>query len=698
MRFSPGLLDEIRARVPLSEVVARRVSWDRRKSQPARGDFWACCPFHQEKTPSFHVDDRRGRYKCFGCGASGDHFRFLTETEGLAFPEAVERLAEQAGVALPAPDPQAAARAAERASLAEICEMAARFFQDALAMSGGEQARDYVARRRLRPETLREFRIGFAPNGRDALKRHLIGKGVDEASMVEAGLVIRPEDGRPSYDRFRNRLMIPIQDERGRVIAFGGRTLDPDGQPKYLNSPETPLFHKGAMVFNFHRAREPAHRSGQAVVVEGYMDAIAIAQAGMGNVVAALGTAFTEEQVGRLWRLAPEPVICFDGDAAGIAAAHRAVDRILPGLRSGHSFGFVFLPDGKDPDDLIAQGGLAAFTKALAGSQPLIDVLWSREVDAARIDTPERRAALEKSLDDLVRTIADERVRRGYQLDIRLRLSNLFYRQARAARGQGGGQGFGQGGGQGFGQGFGQGGALQQAPSGPARGSDLPESSMFGHERMLCGLCLKYPELLERHVERLAQAQFGDLLHARFRDELCRIATELHDVPVSGFFETLDARFLQILSEALDGPEEAGSGSGGGSGSGSGSGSGGGRRMVARFHDLLQRLPILRHEPPAEFIEDLFCHTLDVLELRALEQDLDAELAALGDGLDEADWERIRAQSQDLARRREECARIEQEIAERGKVFRSARPVAATPAGAAARARAAIAQGAAAGG
>ncbi|WP_186394065.1 DNA primase [Stappia sp. TSB10GB4] len=678
MRFSPGLLDEIRARVPLSEVVARRVSWDRRKSQPARGDFWACCPFHQEKTPSFHVDDRRGRYKCFGCGASGDHFRFLTETEGLAFPEAVERLAEQAGVALPAPDPQAAARAAERASLAEICEMAARFFQDALAMSGGEQARDYVARRRLRPETVREFRIGFAPNGRDALKRHLVSKGVDETSMVEAGLVIRPEDGRPTYDRFRNRLMIPIQDERGRVIAFGGRTLDPDGQPKYLNSPETPLFHKGAMVFNFHRAREPAHRSGQAVVVEGYMDAIAIAQAGMGNVVAALGTAFTEEQVGRLWRLAPEPVICFDGDAAGIAAAHRAVDRILPGLRSGHSFSFVFLPDGKDPDDLIAQGGLAAFTKALAGSQPLIDVLWSREVDAARIDTPERRAALEKSLDDLVRTIADERVRRGYQLDIRLRLSNLFYRQARAARGQGSGQGSGQS--------FGQAGAVQQAPSGPARGSDLPGSSMFGHERMLCGLCLKYPELLERHVERLAQAQFGDVLHARFRDELCRIATELQDVPVSGFFETLDTRFFQILSEALDEPDEAGSGSGGG------------RRMIARFHDLLQRLPILRHEPPAEFIEDLFCHTLDVLELRALEQDLDAELAALGDGLDEADWERIRAQSQDLARRREECARIEQEIAERGKVFRSARPAAATPAGAAARARAAIAQGAAAGG
>ncbi|WP_349357752.1 DNA primase [Stappia sp.] len=646
MRFSPGLLDEIRDRLPISDVVARRVSWDRRKSQPARGDFWACCPFHQEKTPSFHVDDRRGRYKCFGCGASGDHFRFLTETEGLSFPEAVERLAEQAGVPLPAPDPQAAARAERRAGLAEICEMAARFFQDEFATSSGEAARAYVARRKLLPETLREFRFGYAPNGRDALKRHLIGKGVDEAQMIEAGLVIRPDDGRASYDRFRNRLMIPIQDDRGRVIAFGGRTLDPDGQPKYLNSPETPLFHKGTMVFNFHRAREPAHRSGQAIVVEGYMDAIAIWQAGMRNVVAALGTAFTEEQVARLWRLAPEPVVCFDGDAAGVSAAHRAVDRILPGLKSGYSFGFVFLPDGKDPDDLIQTGGRETFAGALSGSRPLIEVLWEREVQAARIDTPERRAALEKSLDDLVRTIADERVRRGYQLDIRLRLSNLFYQQARAQRGAGGARPARRPGASGA-----------EEPSLPARGGDLPETTMFGNERILCGLCLKYPHLLERHVERLSTAGFGDALHARFRDELCRIATELEDVPVSRFFETLDTRFYQILSEAL-GEGEAGPMHEPGA------------RGQARFRDLAQRLPILRFDPPVDFVEDLFAHYLDLLELRAAEADLEEELASLGDTLEEGDWERIRAHSQDLARRREECARDEHALAERARQLR----------------------------
>lgn len=652
MRFSPALLDEIRARLPLSEVVARRVSWDRRKSQPARGDFWACCPFHQEKTPSFHVDDRRGRYKCFGCGASGDHFRFLTETEGLAFPEAVERLAGQAGVVLPAPDPREAARAERRAGLAEICEMAARFFQDQLALSGGEAARAYVARRGLKPDTLRTFRIGYAPGTRDALKRHLTGKGVDEEDMVEAGLVIRPDDGRPGYDRFRNRLMIPIEDDRGRVVAFGGRTLDPDGQPKYLNSPETPLFHKGSMVFNFHRAREPAHRSGQAIVVEGYLDAIAVWQAGIGNVVAALGTAFTEEQVARLWRLAPEPVICFDGDAAGIAAAHRAVDRILPGLRSGCSFGFVFLPDGKDPDDLVREGGAAAFQRELAGARPLIDVLWEREAAAARIDTPERRAALEKALDDLTRTIADERVRRGYQLDIRLRLSNLFYRESRARREAGRESGRDAGRGRGAG--------TFAEPAGEARGADLPGGSLFGNERTLCGLCLRYPELLERHVERVSRAVFGDRLHAAFRDELCRIATELQDVPVAGFFDTLDRRFYQILSEALDDDEVPG---------GAAAASGG-----ARFRDLLQRLPILRHDPPDDFIEDLFCHLLDVLETRALAEDLDAELAALADGVDEDAWQRIRAQSQDLSRRREECARAEQELADRAKAIRAARP------------------------
>ncbi|MEZ5841917.1 MAG: DNA primase, partial [Hyphomicrobiales bacterium] len=295
MRFTSQFLDAIRARLPLSEIVGRRVTWDRRKSQPAKGDFWACCPFHQEKTPSFHCDDRRGHYHCFGCGASGDHFRFLVETEGMAFPEAVERLAHDAGLQLPARDPETERREKKRNSLADVVEMACRFFEESLRGPQGATARDYAARRKLTRETLAEFRFGFAPDGRDTLKRHLLQQGIDEQALVEAGLVIKPEDGRPSYDRFRNRLIVPIQDMRGRVVAFGGRTIDPDREPKYLNSPETALFHKGSMLFNAHRARKAAYDSGAVIVVEGYLDAIAVHQAGVEAVVATLGTAFTED-------------------------------------------------------------------------------------------------------------------------------------------------------------------------------------------------------------------------------------------------------------------------------------------------------------------------------------------------------------------------------------------------------------------
>ncbi|ADZ69694.1 DNA primase [Polymorphum gilvum] len=639
MRFDNRLLDEIRARLNLSDIVGRRVTWDRRKTQPGKGDFWACCPFHQEKSPSFHVDDRRGRYKCFGCGASGDHFRFLTDTEGLSFPEAVERLAGQAGVALPAPDPQAARRERKRASLAEVCEMAARFFQMDFAGPRGEVARAYAARRNLSPATLQEFRVGFAPESRDALKRHLTAQGVDEAAMVEAGLVIKPDDGRPSYDRFRGRLMIPIHDERGRVVAFGGRTLDPNGQPKYLNSPETPLFHKGVMLFNVHRAREPAFKAGQAVVVEGYLDAIALWQAGLKHVVATLGTAFTEDQIIRLWKLAPEPVVCFDGDAAGVAAAHRAIDRIFPVLRSGCSFQFCFLPDGQDPDDLIRARGLAGFLEEVRRAQPLSEAVWEREVSVASLDTPERKAALEKRFEDLIATIRDERVRRRYQLDIRFRLSNLFFERARRS------------------------GAAAGAAARPAALARVsaPEGPMFGTERLVCGLCVRYPDLLDRHIERIAALGFADELHARFRDELCRVATDLDATSVADFFESLDERFYQILSEVMAAKPE----------------SNGSPPARAGFSDLLQRFPLLRNDPPEDFVEAVFLHFLDGLELRALERELQQELGG-EDDVDEEAWNRIRGLSQDLARRREECAREEAALAEWAKKLRSPQGVGAT--------------------
>lgn len=640
MRFDNRLLDEIRARLTLSDLVGRRVTWDRRKTQPGKGDYWACCPFHQEKSPSFHVDDRRNRYKCFGCGASGDHFRFLTDSEGLSFPEAVERLAEQAGVALPAPDPQAARREQKRAGLADVCEMAARFFQGEYSGTRGHDARSYTARRGLTPETLSEFRFGYAPDGRDALKRHLLENNVTEDVMIEAGLVIKPENGRPSYDRFRGRLMIPIHDERGRVVAFGGRTLSPEGQPKYLNSPETPLFHKGVMLFNAHRAREPAFKHGQAIVVEGYLDAIALWQAGIKHVVATLGTAFTEDQVMRLWKYAAEPVVCFDGDVAGVSAAHRAIDRIFPVLKSGYSFQFCFLPDGMDPDDLINSRGLVGFDEQIARAQPLSAVVWDREISVSSIDTPERKAALEKRFDDLIATIQDQRVRRRYQLDLKFKLSNLFFDQAR------------------------QRGSFKKNGSPKERGLagaltarvNAPDTPMFGTERLICGLCVRYPELLDRHLERIAGLWFSDDLHGRFRDALCHLVSNLEGTPVSEMARSSDESLQSLLRELLpDGAADRPKALRGGA-----------------FSALVQRFPLLRNDPPEDFVEAVFLHFLDVLELRALEQELESETTEAETDLNEAAWNRIQAVSRDLSRRREECAREEAELAERAKKMKSA--------------------------
>ncbi len=644
MRFEPRLLDEIRARLTLSDVVGRRVTWDRRKTQPGKGDYWACCPFHQEKSPSFHVDDRRNRYKCFGCGASGDHFTFLCETEGLSFPEAVERLAEQSGVGLPAPDPQAARREKKRAGLADICEMAAQFFQAEFAGPRGDTARAYTQKRGLTPDTLREFRFGFAPESRDALRGYLAAREIPEAAMIEAGLIIKPEDGRPSYDRFRGRLMIPIQDDRGRVVAFGGRTLSPDGQPKYLNSPETPLFHKGVMLFNAHRAREPAFKSGEAVVVEGYLDAIALWQAGIHHVVASLGTAFTEDQVVRLWKFAPEPVICFDGDAAGVSAAHRAIDRIFPVLKSGYSFQFCFLPDGMDPDDLIKQRGVAGFHDEVERAQSLFDVVWEREISVSRLDTPERKAALEKRFDDLIATIRDERVRRRYQLDLKFKLSNLFFEQARQSRQ--GGKG-GKGGGS----------ADAASPLGTAR-ERVAASHDFGTERLVLGLSMRFPHLLDRNFERFSRLPFANDLHRQLRDILCRIVDDLEATPISDLTSAFEEPLRDIMGEMM--LETIGMQ----------------QQRGAEFSALIHRFPLLKSNPPEDFIEAAYLHFLDVLELNALEDELSSELATADEQLDENSWMRIQALTQDLSRRREECARDEADLAERAKKIRTAPPVA----------------------
>ncbi|MEO0498895.1 MAG: DNA primase, partial [Pseudomonadota bacterium] len=337
MRFTPTFLDEIRDRVPISSVIGRSVTWDKRKTQVGKGDFWACCPFHGEKSPSFHCEDRKGRYYCFGCGASGDHLRFMTEHNGLSFPEAVEQLAAEAGVPMPERDEQAERKEQERASLYDVMNLAQDWFQQQLQTADGAKARAYLRDRGLSGEVQQHFGMGFAPDVRNGLKQHLAGKGVTAHDMEQAGLVVHGEGIAVSYDRFRGRVMFPIHDSRGRVIAFGGRALSPDVPAKYLNSPETPLFSKGAIVYNHHRARKPAADQGAVIAAEGYMDVIALAAGGFHNAVAPLGTALTDRQLEIMWRMTPEPTLCFDGDKAGLKAAHRAADTALPHLKPGRS-------------------------------------------------------------------------------------------------------------------------------------------------------------------------------------------------------------------------------------------------------------------------------------------------------------------------------------------------------------------------
>jgi DNA primase len=416
MRFPPSLLDEIRARLPVSQVVARKVALKR-----AGRELKGLSPFKQERTPSFFVNDHKGSWFDFSSGQNGDIFKFVMLTEGLSFPEAVERLAEEAGLPLPKASPKEAQQEDERARLYAVLEAAARFFEAQLARPIGSEARRYLDKRGLTAGAIARFRLGYAPNDRSALREQLAKAGFSAAAMTASGMLVAGEDIPVAYDRFRHRIMFPITDMKGRVIAFGGRALDPDAPAKYLNSPETPLFHKGAILYNAHNARGATHDKGQVIAVEGYMDAIALSEAGFPQTVAPLGTALTEDQVRLLWRMAPEPVLCFDGDAAGRRAAFRAVETVLPHLKPGFSVQFAFLPDGLDPDDLIRQYGAAAFQEILDNkTSPLFDVLIEREERQGQPSlTPEQRASLEARLQGLVARITDRGVREQYARELR---------------------------------------------------------------------------------------------------------------------------------------------------------------------------------------------------------------------------------------------------------------------------------------
>jgi DNA primase len=415
--LTPAFLDELRARTLLSALIGKTTKITR-----AGREWKACCPFHNEKTPSFTINDDKGFYHCFGCGAHGDAIRWMTDQRGLPFIDAVKELAQAAGMEVPAPDKQSAERAERAKGLHDAMQAASDWFEAQLGGIDGAVARALLERRGIRDETRRAFGLGYAPDSRGKLKTALRDFG--DPMLVEAGLLIAVDDKAP-YDRFRGRLMIPIRDPRGRPIAFGGRIIG-EGEPKYLNSPETPLFDKGRTLYNLDRALPAARKSGRIVAVEGYMDVIALAQAGFAEAVAPLGTALTEHQLERLWRIADVPVLCFDGDAAGQKAAIRAAHRALPMLAPGRSLSFVTLPDGLDPDDLVRTRGAAAFEALLASPEPLVERLWRHELAAEPLDTPEQRAGLKARLQELARGIGHAGVRDEYLSEFRRRCDAHF--------------------------------------------------------------------------------------------------------------------------------------------------------------------------------------------------------------------------------------------------------------------------------
>jgi DNA primase len=520
MAFPPYFLEELRRRLSLANTVSRRVKLQRRGRE-----FVGLCPFHKEKTPSFSVVEEKGFYHCFGCGAHGDVISFTMQTGNQSFPEAVETLAREAGLEVPEATPEERERAQRRTTLRGALDAAAHWFEEQLHGAAGREALAYLGKRGLDVDTVRRFRLGFAPDRRSALKQAL-GKTFPEPLLIEAGLLRKPtaeseEGGLESYDYFRGRVIFPIADRGGRIIAFGGRTLG-EGQPKYLNSPDTPLFEKGRVLYGWAQARAAAGGAGPVIVVEGYMDVIALQRAGFVGAVAPLGTALTERQIEELWRIAPEPILCFDGDAAGLRAAGRAADRALPLLKPGYTLRLATLPEGEDPDTLVLRHGVQAMREILDRARPLAEFLWTLESHAGPLDTPERRAALERRLEDRAKQIADRGVHTHYLRFFREKTFEIFRGprfRPRAAPGRGR--------------------PPWQKPSPPPvePPPQSPAALARRQEEVILAIFLNHPHLLGEGAEELAQLEFsaGDL------DRLCREILHVHSLRPD-----LDADALQL--------------------------------------------------------------------------------------------------------------------------------------------------------
>jgi DNA primase len=523
MRFPPSFLEEIKARLKVSEVVRSRV-----KLTKAGREWRGLSPFTSEKTPSFFVNDQKGAWFDFSAGRNGNIFDFVMETEGLSFAEAVERLAAMAGLAVPKPSREAEAHERARASLHDVLEQATHYYSATLAGRGGSRAQAYLECRGLTPQIQARFRLGFALDEKYALRDHLAGKGISAELMIEAGLLVHGEGIAVPYDRFRDRIMFPICDPAGKVIAFGGRALAKDAQAKYLNSPETRLFHKGSVLYNHHNARKAAHETGRVIAVEGYIDVIAMTAAGFPEVVAPMGTALTPEHCALLWRLAEVPILCFDGDRAGRKAAYRAIDTALPLVGPGRSLSFALLPDGQDPDELIRSDGPGALAECLAAARPLVDLVFLRETEAGSFATPEQKAGLERRLREVAREIGDPILRRYYEAEFETRLLGVFGASAgqhpqRRARGPQGSVSSTR-----FQGPFRVTEAAGRSKSPPSLSPSLKNSPLLRparaglppREGLILLLVLNHPGLLERHAEVIAEAEFtnaeADALRAMF--------------------------------------------------------------------------------------------------------------------------------------------------------------------------------------
>ncbi|WP_370287394.1 DNA primase [Pseudooceanicola nanhaiensis] len=536
MALPPGFLDELRTRTSLAQVAGRKVMWDMRKSNQAKGDWWAPCPFHQEKSASFHVDDKKGFYYCFGCHAKGDIFSFVRETENVEFMEAVEILARDAGMQIPARDPRAQERVDRGKQLVDVMEAALRHYRMQLGTGAAAGAREYLERRGLDRKALDRFEIGFAPDVRQGAFQALTGQGIEPKLIIEAGICAVPDGGGTPYDRFRGRIMFPIRDARGRCIAFGGRAMDPNAKAKYYNSPETPLFDKSRSVYNLGPAREAAGKGAPLILAEGYMDVIALSEAGFGGAVAPLGTAVTPDQLQMLWRVAPEPVVCLDGDAAGLRAAYRVIDLAMPLLEAGRSLRFALMPEGKDPDDLIRAEGAQAMQKVLDGAMPMVDLLWRQETEGKSFDSPERRAALDKALADRTGLIRDPGLRRHYDDALKDLKWQLFRRKPKA-QGQGQRREWQPG----------RKGATFIAPSMPTtRNSRLVKAGAGAEdhlrEAVILAALISTPEVFGEFESQLERLECRDTLHG----------TILHTLLAYGHdgAETIRSEISRIVGEA----------------------------------------------------------------------------------------------------------------------------------------------------